>query len=108
MIRFDRLVPIQENTIYRIVQEALTNARKHSQSERIRLAIVQQDNEVRIEVQDWGVGFRLEQIGDQCFGLHGIRERTRLLGGRTVIESSPGQGTTIVVEMPLVAPDRLA
>jgi signal transduction histidine kinase len=105
-VSFDRLVPIQENTIYRIVQEALTNAFKYSQSEKIRVQIAQRGEDVWIEVQDWGIGFRQDQIGEQCFGLHGIRERTRLLGGKTKIETAPGRGTRVLVEMPFVVREK--
>ena len=100
-VSFDRLVPIQENTIYRIVQEALTNALKYSQAKKIRVQIAQRGEDVWIEVQDWGIGFRQDEIGKQCFGLQGIRERTRLLGGTATIETAPGRGTSVVVEMPL-------
>ena len=85
-VSFDRLVTIQENTIYRIVQEALTNACKYSQTEKIRVQVAQRGEDVWIEVQDWGIGFREDAIGQQSFGLHGIRERTRLLGGKTGAE----------------------
>ncbi len=101
-VNFDRLVAIQENTIYRIAQEALTNACKHSKSEKVRVEIVQRGENVRIEVQDWGIGFDPNMVGEQAFGLQGIRERTRLLGGQSTIESAPGKGTRLIVELPLV------
>ncbi len=100
-VEFDRLVAIQENAIYRIVQEGLTNACKYSRSDRVRIEIVQVADRIRIEVQDWGVGFELNKIGEDSFGLEGIRERTRLLGGRSTIQSAPGNGTHIAVELPL-------
>ena len=62
---------------------------------------------LRIKVQDWGVGFNPAAIEEDHFGLEGIRERARLLGGATVIESSPEQGTSITVELPFGAEGRL-
>ena len=56
-VNFDRLAPILENAIYRIVQEGLTNACKHSKSEKVRVSLVQQEDRVRIEIRDWGIGF---------------------------------------------------
>ncbi len=101
-VSFHRLVPILENAVYRVVQEALTNACRHSKSERVRVEVVQCNGALRIKVQDWGVGFNPAAIEEDHFGLEGIRERARLLGGATVIESSPEQGTSITVELPLV------
>ena len=99
---------IQENAIYRIVQEGLANACKHGKSERVRVALVQQGSGLRVEVQDWGVGFDPSRIGEQCFGLEGIRERVRLLGGQSTIESAPGKGARIAVELPLVVREQVA
>lgn len=104
-VGFSRLVSIQENAIYRIVQEALANACKYSKSEKVRVGLVQQGSEIRIEVQDWGVGFDQGVIAENCFGLEGIRERTCLLGGVSSIDSAPGKGTRILVTLPLVVRD---
>jgi len=101
-VAFDRLVPILENAVYRIIQEGLTNACKHSKSARVRLELVQQNDDLRIKIQDWGVGFNPSQVEEDCFGLPGIRERARLLGGKTTVESTPELGTYITVELPLV------
>ena len=101
-VEFDRLVPILENAIYRIAQEGLTNAWKHSKSKRVSVGLMQHGEDVRIEIQDWGIGFDPKSVGEGCFGLEGIRERARLLGGRSVIESTPGEGTRIVVDLPIV------
>ena len=59
---------------------------------------------MRIDVQDWGVGFDLKQIGDGHFGLRGIHERARLLGGAVSIQTAPQQGTHVTVEFPLIPP----
>jgi PAS domain S-box-containing protein len=99
---FERMTPILENAIYRIVQEALNNACRHSKSEQVRVELTQQGELVRIKVCDEGVGFRPEEIRESHFGVAGIRERARLLGGTAVIDSEPGKGTRIVVALPIV------
>lgn len=101
-VEFERLTPILENAVYRIVQEGLTNACRHSRSKKIRVELVQQGDRLRIEIRDRGLGFRLEDVGESHFGVAGIRERARLLGGNAVIESEPGKGTRIVVDLPIV------
>jgi signal transduction histidine kinase len=101
-IKFSRLVPILENAIYRIVQEALANACKHSQSKRIQVELAQLEDNVRIKIQDWGVGFKPGEVEEDRFGLAGIRERARMLGGTINVESAPGQGACLTVELPLV------
>ncbi len=103
-VAFERLSTILENAIYRIVQEALNNACRHSKSDLVRVEMVQEDEMIRIEVRDQGVGFQPETIGESHFGLAGIRERARLLGGTASIESSPGQGTRVRIALPLILP----
>lgn len=100
-VAFDRLPMSLENTIYRIVQEALTNACRHSQSPRVRVEMVQEDRLVRIEVQDWGVGFDPTVVKEGHFGLESIQQRARLFGGQATVESHPGEGTRILVELTL-------
>jgi signal transduction histidine kinase len=100
-VQFDRLSPMLETTIFRIVQECLRNAQRHSQSDRVRISLVQMENHLRIEVQDRGAGFDPEQVKPDRFGLESIRERSRLLGGEAVITSLPGQGALISVDLPL-------
>jgi signal transduction histidine kinase len=97
----ERLEPSLENAVFRIIQESLTNARRYSQSERVVVRLTQRDDHIRIEVQDWGVGFNPERVGDGHFGLEGIQERARLFGGSAAIKSAPGKGTRIVVELPV-------
>ncbi len=74
-VEFDRLVPILENAIYRIVQEGLLNACKHSKSTRVRVELVQQGENLQIKVQDWGDGFDPARVEGDRFGLEGIRQR---------------------------------
>ena len=86
-VQFRRLPPILENALYRIVQEALTNACKHSESKKVKVTMTQEGQDVRLEVRDWGVGFDPETHAPGHFGLEGIRQRVRLLGGRLTIKS---------------------
>ena len=86
-VGFDRLDPILENAIYRITQEALTNACKHSKSERIWVSLLQRADRLRIEIRDWGVGFDPRAVPKNHFGLEGIRQRARLLGGKCSIRA---------------------
>jgi signal transduction histidine kinase len=104
-VDFDRLAPILENGIYRIAQEGLANACQHSGSERVRVTLLQREDRIRIEVRDWGVGFDVGSIQENRFGLVGIRQRARLLGGKCSIRSTPGKGARVSVELPVVARD---
>jgi signal transduction histidine kinase len=96
----DRLPAPLETVLYRIIQESITNALRHSGSMRIRVALIEQDDRVRAEVQDWGRGIDPERIPQERFGLQGIRERAKLFGGEAVIQSVVGKGTHITVELP--------
>lgn len=100
-VRFDRLPPLLETTLFRIAQESLANACRHSRSEKVRISLVEVGESVRLEVQDWGIGFNPETVDETRFGLRGIRERARMLGGRVAIETSPCKGTRVTVELPL-------
>jgi signal transduction histidine kinase len=101
-VRFERLAAPLETAIFRIIQESLGNALRHSKSERIGITMVQDDAHVRVTVEDWGCGFDPRAVPKDRFGLEGICERARLLGGRANIDSRPGEGTRILVELPLV------
>ncbi len=100
-VQFGRLEPLLESALFRIVQEGLTNARRHSKSSKVRVELTQQHDRIRIEVRDWGIGFDPENVQSSCFGLEGVRERARLLGGHATIESTAGKGTRVFVEVPL-------
>jgi len=101
-VAFDRLTPVFENALYRVAQEALANACRHSRSQRVRVSLVQQDNAISLEVQDWGTGFDPSATAEERFGLEGIRQRARLLGGQLHLTSRLGQGTLLRVELPLL------
>ncbi len=97
-----RLAPLLESAVFRIVQECLTNACRHSQSPTVHVDVLQSDETLKIEVQDWGVGFDPAEVKGGHFGLQGIHERARLLGGVALIQAAPGQGAHIVVKIPLL------
>jgi len=99
---FLRLAPPLETAVFRIIQESLTNACRHSHSDKIRVAVMQIGEQIRIEVEDTGIGFDLEKVDPNRFGLLGIRERAKLFGGSATIESTPGYGTRISVDLPIV------
>jgi len=101
-VGFTRLAPPLETALFRIVQEGLANAQRHSRSGKVRLALVQQGDRVRVEIEDGGVGFDPARVEQGRFGLKGIRERAQLFGGSATIQSAPGRGTRITVELPLV------
>ena len=103
----DRLAPEIETTVYRIVQEALTNATKHGGAHRAVVEVSEDAGRVHASVRDDGVGFDLAQR-TEGFGLMGMRERVELLDGTLNIESAPGQGTTITVDLPAWRQSELA
>jgi two-component system sensor histidine kinase DegS len=95
-----------ELTIFRIVQEALRNIWRHSQATSAEVIVEFDESTTRITIKDNGEGFVLpHSIGDIArdgkLGLAGMQERARLLGGELKIESEPGKGTSITVEVPI-------
>ena len=93
------------STLYRILQESLTNVARHARAKQVEVVIEKADGEVKLMVRDDGQGFRLaESRPHKTYGLLGLRERTLLLGGEARIASEPGRGTTIEVRVPLEAP----
>jgi len=104
-VRFYRLAAPLEVALFRIAQECLTNACRYSQSPKIRVELSQSNNHIHLTVQDWGVGFNPSEVKGNRFGLRGIGERVRLLEGAADINSTPGKGTTITVELPLIEGD---
>ena len=95
---------IVETTVYRVVQEALTNVQKHAQATRVSLVAERRAKALRVIIEDDGKGFDPELVlarGDaRWLGLKGMRERAALIGGDLHIESAPGKGTTIFLTIP--------
>jgi signal transduction histidine kinase len=92
--------PEVETAMYRIVQEALTNATKHGEAKRAIVEVHEDDAYIRLHVRDDGKGFDTSAHTDG-FGLLGMQERVQLLDGNLEIESSPDQGTTIKARFPI-------
>jgi two-component system, NarL family, sensor histidine kinase DevS len=94
-----RLAPEIEGTIYRLVQEALTNIAKHANTGRAHTRITEGDGKVSIEIVDDGAGFDPGEL-TRGFGLVGMRERVELVGGSLEIDSRPGSGTRVAATLP--------
>ena len=101
---FDRLPPLLEGNVFRIVQEALTNVCRHSQASEVEIKLFHDASTLQIKIHDNGIGFDLEDIEGNQFGVEGIIKRAQLFGGRAEIESAPGGGTKIDVVLPLELP----
>ena len=96
-----RLPPTVEAELDRITQEALNNALKHAQAHRIAVQLRQDERTVALEIVDDGVGFDLGTTWSRGgFGLRGMAERAARLGGQLAVESRPGKGTRVRVEVP--------
>jgi signal transduction histidine kinase len=95
-----QLPPRLEDGLYRIAQEALNNALKHAQARHVTVSLRQDPQKVTLEISDDGRGFDLATIHDHAgLGLRGMEERVAQLGAHLSIDSQPGQGTKIKVEV---------
>jgi len=90
-----------QTLIFPIVQELLLNACRHSKSKNALVGLGQDDGRVCIQVQDWGIGFVPEMVSPRKVGLKGIQQLVQWLGGTVNVDSRPGAGTCIVIEIPL-------
>jgi PAS domain S-box-containing protein len=104
-VNFHRLDSMLEGTLFRIVQEAINNIKRHAGVKEAEVRLVQRDGIVRAEVRDMGVGFDLAAVPAARFGLRGIHERARLFGGFARVETAPGHGTCVIAELPLLVDD---
>jgi signal transduction histidine kinase len=95
-----RHAPEIESTVYRLVQEALTNVGKHARASRVEVSVSDRDGQVAVTVRDDGAGFELG-ARSSGFGLVGMRERLALVHGTLEIESAPGSGTLIRASIPV-------
>ena len=96
-----RFAPEVETVLYRLVQESLTNIVKHARAKSVSIVLTRKPESVSVIVEDDGVGFDPGRETGDGIGLLGMRERVGLFGGRVVLESRPGAGTTIVAEVPV-------
>jgi signal transduction histidine kinase len=99
----ERVSPAMETTMYRVIQEAMTNVARHSGARSLSVLIIERGDAVRAIIEDDGSGFDplAERRNANSVGIHGMMERVELLGGRLDIESSI-TGTTVYVAIPLV------
>jgi signal transduction histidine kinase len=102
-----RLAPELETVLFRVTQESLNNVGKHARASNVTVSLAADDGAVRLRIRDDGVGFdplvARRLAGEGHFGLAGMRERVEMVGGRLVVDSAPGRGTTVNVEMALRA-----
>ena len=94
-----------ESSVYRLVQEALTNVAKHAEAETVWIDVTQDETSISIEVRDDGLGFDMDSR-PTGFGLVGMRERVALAGGSLAIVSTPDVGTVLRGRIPLERPAR--
>jgi PAS domain S-box-containing protein len=100
-----RFPPEVELTVFRIVQEGLTNVARHAGVDRARVEVWSQEGTLGARIEDDGRGFSVERaLRGHSAGLSGMLERTRRLGGTLTIESSEGGGTRLCLDVPLTAP----
>lgn len=96
-----RIQPAIRSTIFRVVQEGLTNVARHSGAKSAAVQLRQGAAIVSVEIADRGRGFAAEAVSVDCNGLSGIRERVTLAKGSCAIESAPGEGTRISIQLPV-------
>ena len=102
----ERLTAEVETTLYRVVQEALTNVARHAQANKVHIHLERQESTVAAFIEDDGQGFDVEEVADRepserGAGLLGMRERVASFGGHFDIQSRPGQGTRLSLEIPI-------
>jgi signal transduction histidine kinase len=96
-----RHTPRLEATLYRVVQEALNNAAKHSGGKRVSIDVREENGLVAATIEDDGSGFDPSAVGNDRFGLLGMRERIDLLAGELEIDSAADRGTRVSVRLPV-------
>ena len=99
---YAQLTPSVEIQLMRIIQEALTNVRKHSRATTVGIMFERDNNELCVTITDNGQGFdlaRVPSVGRPRFGLHTMRERAEAVGGVLSIDTTPGQGTKVEIRM---------
>ena len=90
-------------TVYRLVQESLTNVGKYAEAKQVEISVRNYENHVEVEIRDDGKGFDVGAIRPSTHGLAGMRHRVEAAGGRLTVSSSPGRGTRISAVLPKAA-----
>lgn len=96
-----RLEPASESVLYRIIQEIIGNIIKHAKATSVSVQIIKHENELVIMIEDDGVGFDVNKVQQNSMGLKNIESRVAYLKGKVNFDSSPGSGTTVVIEIPM-------
>lgn len=91
-------------TVYRLVQESLTNVGKYAQAEQVEINVHNRDGQVEVEIKDNGQGFEIADVRTATHGLAGMKHRVEAAGGRLAVESKPGDGTRISAVLPCSSP----
>ncbi|MEE4193631.1 MAG: GAF domain-containing sensor histidine kinase, partial [Anaerolineae bacterium] len=91
-----------EIQLLRIIQEAVTNVRRHANADHVIVSLARDNNWLKVSIQDNGIGFDYENIAEDRLGLRIMRERAASIQGNIKVESSPGSGTEITVLMPML------
>nr|WP_088554097.1 sensor histidine kinase [Calderihabitans maritimus] len=100
----ERLAPALEVAVFRLVQEALNNVKKHARASRVQVRLETTPERINVSVKDNGCGFNPQEVfggKGESYGLIGMRERVELLEGKINIDSAPGKGTQIRISIPL-------
>ena len=95
------MAPWQRTTLFRFVQESITNARKHSEAKSIKVSIQPAENDLVVQIQDNGLGFDPETVELTGYGLKSLRMKAEMLGGKLSIHSTPDQGTEVILKLNL-------
>jgi two-component system sensor histidine kinase UhpB len=98
------LDPEDEMSVYRVVQEALTNAIRHAHAQLIRVDLISDGVVLTVRIVDDGIGFDATATRDRGLGLAGMRERALILRADLWLESAPGKGSTVLMRVPLPPP----
>jgi signal transduction histidine kinase len=103
----EKLDTVKRTVLFRVAQEALNNVARHARASRVEVSIQKLPGSVCLKIKDDGKSFNVERTlhanGGKRLGLLGMRERLEMVGGKFVVESSPGNGTTIQAQIPLTS-----
>lgn len=97
-----RLDPVTETELYKIIQELAANIVKHAGATRVLIELIADEDMLYLTVEDNGVGFDVSEGEGHMFGLNNIEARLSVLGGTLSIDSRPGKGTTVMINLPIV------
>lgn len=108
-----KVLPVINLTLFRIIQETYTNAKKHSKAEHFDIEITYKENEIELEISDDGIGFQLELLQKESkanhnknFGLSIMQERVNLLMGTMEVQSKQEKGTKIIIKVPIIKEEK--